>query len=346
MSHATTLQRPRAAAHPTPQHASLLRKGIAVLMILLGVAFIGVTLAVNLFKVGTSFEGLTDGFRPIMTEQTIDLARQDVATLGAAGTEFQTKLAPAMAAQLDLTPAQLTAMFSTQFPKTMAGVSALPAMVPTFDGLVTTIDQQRPLFRSADAIPTKDLPSTTLPWTLLAVGVGVLALGAYTWFAPRRGAEAAVVVGALLVAAPFMLSLPQKAADADQMNSNLKPVYTQQLITDANSALATVQAMGTEMQTTMLPALAAQLKMQPAELQAFLGQSFPATAKALTDMPDAMRRFTMLVSTFQQNLSDYKVLKPVTLEPIVWFMIGGGALLLVLGAGDLFLTRKRFALAR
>jgi hypothetical protein len=169
-----------------------------------------------------------------------------------------------------------------------------------------------------------------------------MGLGAYTWFAPRRGSVLALVLGGLLVAAPLVMSLPGKAGDADQMNTNLKPVYTQQLITQANGALATLSAMGAEMQTKMLPALATQLNMQPAELQAFLGASFPATAKVLGDMPMTMARFEGLVATFQQHLDDYDTLKPVELVPLVRVMIGGGILLLVLGGAGLLLPRTRF----
>ncbi len=339
----TTLQPPPVATiHPTRENASNLRMAIAVAMMVLGLSFMGLTLVVNLFNVGSSFESLTDGFRPVMTQQSVTAAQQDIATLSAASAEYQAKVVPTLAKQLGVTPAQLTWLMSQQYPAVSKGMTVLPTMVPAFNGIVTTLDQQRPLFASADAIPTKDQPATTLPWMLLFTGAGVLGLGIYTWFAPRRGAEIAVVVGALLVAAPFMLSLPQKAADADQMNSNLKPFYTQQLITNATAGLTTVGAMGTEMQTKMVPALAEQLNMTPAQLQTYMAANFPATAKALSDMPAAMGRFDSLVTTFQQHLSDYKVLKPVSLAPIVWFMIVGGGLLLLLGASDLFLTRSRY----
>jgi hypothetical protein len=345
MSTTSVLRPPQSQLRHDRREVGWPRKVLAGAMVVIGGTFVAVTLIVNLFHVGTAFEGLTDGFRPVMTQQSIDTARQDIADLGAAGTEFQTKLVPAMAAQLKTTPAQLTASFATQFPDVTAGVVALPTVVPTFNGLVSTLDQQRPLFVSADAIPTKDLPSTTLPWAFLLSGLLVMGLGVYTWFAPRRGSVLALVLGGLLIAAPLVMSLPGKAGDADQMNTNLKPVYTQQLITQANGALATMSAMGTEMQTKMLPALATQLKMQPAELQAFLGANFPATAKVLGDMPATMARFEGLTGTFQQHLNDYNTLKPVELVPLVRVMIGGGILLLVLGAAGMFLPRTRFATA-
>ena len=339
----TALRRPPSVAiHPTRENASKLRMATAVAMMVLGLSFMGLTVVFNLFHVSSAFESLTGGFRPVMTQQSVTTARHDIAALSAASTEYQATVIPTLAAQLNVTPAQLTWLTGQQYPAVAKGMTDLPTMVPEFTKLISTIDQQRPLFRSADAIPTKNQPATTMPWMLLVVGAGVFALGAYTWFAPRRGAEIAIVVGMLLLGSPFLLSLPQKAADADQMNSNLQPVYTQQLINNAHAGLTTLGAMGTQMQTKMLPDLAKQLKMQPAQLQAFMDQTFPATATSLADMPAAMSRFQNLVTVFQQHLKDYEVLKPVSLVPVVWFMIVGGGLLLLLGGGDLFLTRSRY----
>jgi hypothetical protein len=320
--------------------SSRAQKIVAVLMMFIGAAFVALTLIVNLFKVGPAFERLTDGFRPIMTQQSIATARTDIARLGAAGSEFQTKLGPALAQQLKLTPTQLGAMMTANFPDTVAGVGQLPAITTTFNGLVTTLDQQRALFASADAIPTKNLPATTLPWALLAAGLVTFGLGLYAWFAPRAGAVVALVLGAVMIAAPLALSMTQKAADADQMNTNLKPVYTQQTVTQGTQALGVVTAMGTEMQTKMLPAVASQLKMTPAQFQSFVAANFPATATALQSLPQASQRFTTMISVFKAHLSDYGTLKPVALVPIVWMMIAGGIGLVLVGGTGLYVARR------
>jgi hypothetical protein len=342
-----TLVRPRRQVPITTVHrrgSDLRRKAVAVLMMLVGAAFIVTTLVANLFSVGPSFDRLTDGFRPAMTQQAIAADRSDIKGLAAAGSEVQTKFLPTMASQLGLTPAQMNTAMQRQFPAVATGVSALPTIAVTFNGLVTTLDQQRALFASADAIPTKDLPARTVPWALLAAGIIVVGLGIYTWFAPRAGATVALVVGATLIAVPLILSLPQKASDADQLNANLKPVYTQALITQGGGALTTLSAMGSQMQTTMLPALATQLKVQPAALQASLGQNFPATAAALKNMPAALTRFQGLIAMFRSHLNDYNTLKPVSFVPIVWLMIGGGIALMLLGGVGRWLARPRFGL--
>lgn len=317
------------------------RRFAAALMVLVGGAFVAVTLFANLYKVGPAFDRLTDGFRPIMTQQSIQTARQDISGLAAAGTEMQSKMLPALAQQLNMTPTQLNSMLTQQFPDVAAGIQALPQVTPSFTNLVNTLDEQRANFASADAIPTKSLPSTTVPWSLLAVGVIAIGLGVVVWFTPKAGAIIATVVGAALIAVPLSLNMVSKASAADSLNSGLKPVYNQQLVSGAQQSLQTLSAMGTQLQGEMLPALATQLHMQPAQLTAMLQQQFPATAAALNNMPAALNRFDGMVAQFDKHLSDYKVLKPVEFTPIVWLMISGGIALFVLGGLGLLVTTHR-----
>jgi len=308
---------------------------------LVGVVLIGSTITNDLFKVGPAFEDLTDDFRPVLTAPALDTARADVEGLRAAGEEFQTAVAPAMAAQLGMTPEQFQAFVGEEFPGVAEGMAALPQIVPTFNGLIDTLDAQREVFASADAIPTSSLPATTVPWALLVAGIVALAIGVAMWFVPRVGGIVAIAVGALLVVAPFALSLPAKAADADQMNANLRPVYTQELIDGSNGALVTVGTMGTEMSGTMLPALAEQLGMSGDELQAFLGENFPATSAALETLPASMERFQGLVGTFEANLDNYRTMEPVSFAPIIWTVIVGGAVMFVMGLWALVTTERR-----
>lgn len=322
-------------AHGWPQKAA------AGFMVLIGIAFIAVTLSANLFRVGPAFDRMSDGFRPVMNQQTLQSYQKDINSLAAAGTEIQTKMLPALAAQMNMTPAQLQTMMGQQFKAVATGLQALPASTQQFTGLINTLDAQRPYFAAADAIPTKSVPSASVPWSFFFVGLITAALGVAVWFKPHVSAYVATGLGVLLVAAPLVLTMPHKADYADQLNANLKPVYTQQLITGAKASLTTMSAMGTEFQTKMMPALATQLHMQPAALGQMMQQNFPTTAAALNSMPTSLARFQNLVAVFDKHLADYNTLKPVSFVPIVRVMVGGGIVLFVLGAAGMFFTRSR-----
>ena len=303
----------------------------ALLTIVIGVVLIVVSfLPNNLFKVGTDFEQLIDDFRPALQEDAIAQARQDIAGLDAVSQEFPTKVLPALADALQQTPEQVGQFVSSQFPKVAAGMQALPQLVPQFSGLIDSLDSNRALFNSADEIPTKNLPAQTVPWSIFGVGLVAVLLGLYMFISRRTAGWIAVAVGVVLVVAAFVMSLPGKSSDADQLNENLEPIYTQATVDGAAQGLTIVGDMATEMQDTMLPALAQQLNLTQEQVQQFLGQ-FPATAQALQTFPEALGRFQTLTAIFANNLDNYDTLKPVRFVPIIWLFIACGAALALVG---------------
>jgi hypothetical protein len=318
------------------------RKTAGAIVALVGVVLIGSILVNDLFSVGPAFERMSDGFRPTMTEETIATLQQDLQGMQASSEEFPTTGVPMFSEALAMTPEGFAGFMQEQFPEVAAGIEQLPAITESFTGVVGTLQAELERFASADAIPTTTLPATTIPWGMLVAGVALVVLGVLIAFLRGRTAPiVAAVVGGMLVVVPLLLSLPTKAANADQMNENLKPVYTQELITGAQQSLAVVGAMGTQMTEEMLPALGAQLGMDEATLQAFLGDNLPATAALIAAMPEAMGRFTELVETFGANLEDYLTLTEVAFVPIVWTLIIGGAIVLAGSLWALFVARRR-----
>ena len=175
------------------------------------------------------------------------------------------------------------------------------------------------------------MPASAVPWIIAVSGVLGIAIGIMMFKPGKTWAILAVVLGAGLVIVTFALSLPQKASDADQLNENLTTIYTQELIDGATGSLAVIGAMGQQMQAEMLPDLAAQLGMSQDELNAFMGESFPATAAAMQNMPASLERFEAFVGVFAVNLDNYMTIQPVTFVPIIWAMIIGGALMVLMG---------------
>jgi len=323
--------------------ASPIRRIAAGVVALVGVVLLISTFANNLFKVGPAFEEMIDDFRPMLEEESIAAAEADLAMLGNVGTEFQTAIVPAMSQQLGMTPDEFVAFTGANFPAVANGVQALPTIVPTFEGLIETLDSQRALFESADAIPTENLPATTVPWGLFFTGLALVAAGVLLYKPGWLGLASVLALGVGIVVVTLILSLIPKAADADDLNANLEPIYTQELVDQANGAVATVGAMGTQMQEEMLPALAGQLGMSGEELNGFLAGNFPNTAQALETLPDAMGRFNGLVGNFESNLDNYETLKPVNFTNIILTLFIGGLVTLAAGAVAWWTDRKQGA---
>ena len=324
-----------ASAAPTTSTAfgsvSIPRKVSGGIVTIIGIAFLVITMMNNLFQVGPAFEEMIDDFRPVITDESLAVAREDIAGLEAVGVEFQTLVAPGMAQALGMSPEEFTGLVESQYPAVAAGMAALPEITASFNGLVDTLDSQQELFASADAIPTENLPATTVPWIVAVSGVLAIGVGIMMFKPGKLWAILAVALGAGLVIVTFALSLPQKAADADELNSNLTPIYTQELIDGATGSLVLIGAMGQQMETEMLPDLAAQLGMSQDELNAFLGQNFPATAAAMESMPDALQRFEAFVGVFATNLANYATIQPVAFVPIIWSLVIGGVLMVLMG---------------
>lgn len=319
---------------------SPIRRIAALVVAAAGVVLLISTFTNNLFKVGPDFEEMIDDFRPILTEESIASARADLVMLDGVGTEFQTAIVPALSQQLGMSAEEFMGFTASSFPDVAAGVGALPDIVPTFNGLIDTLDSQRSLFASADAIPTESLPATTVPWGLFFAGLALIVAGVFLFLPGKLGLALTGGLGAAILIATLVLSLIPKAADADELNENLEPIYTAELVANAKGAISVIGAMGAQMQGEMLPALGQQLGMTGDQLNGFLGENFPTTAQALQTLPASLGRFQGLVTAFDDNLDNYDTIKPVAFTPIIWTLFASGLVTLAAFAVAAFFGRR------
>ncbi len=319
-----------------------MQKRIAAIGVLIvGIILIVVPITADLFTVAPAFEDLTDGFREtVMSDEAIAQSQADVAALGAVGAEFQSVVVPTLASALEMPPDGFVTFVGEQFPAVAAGVEALPAIATQFTDVNDLIASQQGNFQDADDIPNGALPVTTVPWAILGLGVLTVVVAAFMWVRGRNGAMAAVVLGVLVVAGALLFSLVGKSGAADDLNDAFKPVYTEELVTQSQGALQVVGAMGAQMQTGMLPALAQQLGMSGDQVQAFVGQHFPATAGALATFDEALGRFEATVGAFDAQLDNYDTIKNTSLTPIAWTVLLGGVVIALLGGWALFARRE------
>jgi len=144
----------------------------------------------------------------------------------------------------------------------------------------------------------------------------------------RKMLWAVVVVGLMLVAAPFALGMPSKASAGQKMMDGFRPLMQQKNVdktaayyndvfvplgqvvpamgqanVDKFSAYVSgFVAMGVDARN-LVPALAQALHMTPTQVQAFMAGQFPAMSKILQNLPAMQKDFDQLVGLMRSNVN-------------------------------------------
>lgn len=147
----------------------------------------------------------------------------------------------------------------------------------------------------------------------------------------RKSLWAVIVVGLMLVIAPFALGLPSKASSGQKMMDGFRPLMqpatvdktasyyndvfvplgkvvpamTQDNIAKFNTYVHGFSAMGVDAQN-LVPALAQAMNMTPAQVQAFMAAQFPAMSQLLQNLPTMQKDFTDLVGLMEQNVAIFE----------------------------------------
>lgn len=165
----------------------------------------------------------------------------------------------------------------------------------------------------------------------------------------RKLLWAVLVIGVVLVIAPFALSLPSKAGAGETMLNDFQPIMqpdqvktTAYYYNDVFTPLGQVTPMMSAqnlakfqaymkgfggMQTDaakLVPMLAQALNMTPAQVQAMMSKQLPSMAAMLQNLPAMQRDFNGLLGTMQKNVGIFSQV-PAGLEhyrPLVTTMQG------------------------
>lgn len=151
------------------------RRAVPVLAAVLGLGVLVTTLVISTPAKTRAVDRVNDAFRPIFTTQSVEQARGYVTTLQAMQAQLTDQALPGLAAELHVTPQQLSATLAADFPTVATGLQQLPAILGRIDALVNTVGDNVANFQLVDAIPTKDLATTTVEWQF-AIPAAVLVL--------------------------------------------------------------------------------------------------------------------------------------------------------------------------
>ncbi len=211
----------------------------------------------------------------------------------------------------------------------------------------------------------------------------------------RKVLWAVLVVGAMLIVAPFAMGLPDKADGGQKMIDAFAPIMeetnvdttatyyydvfvplgdvvpamTQENIDKFNGYLAGFTALGVDA-GNMVPALAQAMQMPESDVEAFMGQQFPAMTQMLQGLdqmqsdfsgllglmdsnvgifervPAGLDHYEPLVTTMQAERGNYdKVASLPDFRLFTWFFVIPGVVLVALAAAGLLADRRRPALS-
>jgi len=171
-----------------------------------------------------------------------------------------------------------------------------------------------------------------------------------------------LIVGVVLIIAPFAISLPSKGSAGQDMLNNFHPIMqpasvkeTVSLYNNTFLALKPV-AQGGVVAAGEIPSLVtglgAALHLTPAQVEQFLGSKYPAFAQLLSSFPQLVPVFTRvpggllhyapLVATMKANVTNYaKVDSLPNFNLFTWFFVVPGALIVILALLGLGLFPSR-----
>lgn len=144
-----------------------------------------------------------------------------------------------------------------------------------------------------------------------------------------------VAIGVGLIVAPLSMSMFSRANDGEQMVNEFRPIMqpasvqttadyydnvftklrpialamTPQTVAKFNNYLTGMKAMEQDA-ARLVPTLAAQLHMTPAQVQQLIGQQFPAMAAMLQGLPQMQKDFSGLLGLMSANLTTFKRVPP------------------------------------
>src|SRR4051812_25697551 len=320
---------------------STAHRAVAVLAVTVGVGLVIVPFALQLWDRTPAAERTFDRFDFLMTDNGLRQAGELFDTTRAGGLQLVNGAAPGIAEQLDMTPGQFRRYTQRHFPAVAKGLEETPQIVtlvaPIVDGLANGGDE----YASAKSIPGLGLPLTSTPW--LAIGLGMILIGGGTFalVAPGRRTTAGLfVVGAIMVAAPFALNLPEKTANAREIGDVALGGLPAEQAAATRANVNTLVGMVEQTRKELVPTLARRLGVTPAELQASLARDYPALGTFLREYDALLPRTLRVVAAQEASVGDFAKADAIPVKALPWLVVVPGLLLTVVSGAILVAVRR------
>ncbi len=154
----------------------------------------------------------------------------------------------------------------------------------------------------------------------------------------------ALVVGVVLVAIPIATNLFSKASAVDDLTDDLRPVFTDEQLTQADADMTAIEAMAAQLGGEAIPALAEQFGATPEAFAEGLATDHPAVGAGMQQLPVILPYFRQIVDGLRAEQGDFHLADAIPTKDlpaiVVPFLFLVPGLVLVAVAG-LALVRSR-----
>jgi len=151
-----------------------------------------------------------------------------------------------------------------------------------------------------------------------------------------------LLVGAVLIAAPFGYHMFDRASAGADMMTAFEPVLTRPNVTTFQGHMKTFTGMKADMDK-MIPALAKQMGMTQDQLNQMLGKQFPGVANGLQQFPKMGQDFNTVITVMDKNVENFKKADQLPMRTMPWFFVAPGVLLVLLAGIQLLIPTKKQA---
>jgi hypothetical protein len=152
----------------------------------------------------------------------------------------------------------------------------------------------------------------------------------------RATANTALVLGAALLAVPFVLSLFPRTSAAERVTDRFRNMMSADGLIELRTDFETVRGTGEELIGELLPRLATELGVTEAEVDDLLGAEFPAVATGVREVPSVLAFVDPVITTLEADAEEFRRADaipvgdvPVTVGP--WMFLGLGVAFLAVG---------------
>lgn len=152
----------------------------------------------------------------------------------------------------------------------------------------------------------------------------------------RIGTVTLVVVGIALIGGTLAFQMFSRAPAFERMTNDFQKNVTPATVAALRADVAKLQAAGTELQSTGIPALAQLLHLTPAQFATLAQQQFPTLATSVQQIPQTAASFDKLLATIaaqDAHLSSAIAIpsKSISTTVLPWLILGSGVVILGLG---------------